>query len=301
MPDKTNTKLTEGYTYPFIISGKVTLPDGSEQIILKDPNGVKHLLDAEPYKNYGFRNKQTIRCHIDKINCTGRIFIEPEHPHYTVGEKYNFKLAGFKSDPEKRLELAVFLDIFGYESYIPNHLIPEDILPGDSLQCTVERIKRARIFIVNQAIQEDFSGMETGRKYSFRLSRELFLGDQYDFYLITDSAGREFKLRKKYYNKYGFNEGDEIFCTLYMEGGQFFLEPDHPLYTPGKIYKFNISHKGFIYEYPDIRKEAFYLYHSYGKEMVLKTEDVLPWKIHKNEIECKVESIRYSIVTLKAK
>lgn len=85
-----NIILTEGDFFPFRILNLIQLQDNEWYYILKDINGLKHFMPAEYYKNYGFTTGDEIVCKIDKINCTGRIFLEPEHPFYKIGEVYNF-------------------------------------------------------------------------------------------------------------------------------------------------------------------------------------------------------------------
>ena len=83
-------ELKEGNSYLFKITGTIVLPDGSESFVLTDPNKVRHLINTQYYSEYNLKNNQEIICRIDKINCTGKIYIEPEHPHYKLGEPYNF-------------------------------------------------------------------------------------------------------------------------------------------------------------------------------------------------------------------
>jgi len=290
-------KLTEGNYYPFKLTGNLIMPDGSEQFILKDPNGVKHLVDAAPYSKYGFRNKQTITCRIDKINCTGRIYIEPAHPYYMIGEQYPFKFEALRNVPFEKSELAVFTDVLGLETYIPSELIPVSLTPGDFLDCYVDRIKRGKVYVSYLHKEEDFSGMEVGENYPFQITGELSLGEKYDFFIIRNPGKKEFKLRRKYYIKYGLTKGDKIQCALYKEGNQFFLEPEHPEYEPGKSYYFNILHEGHITEYPNIKKEAIYLFNQSGKEIVVKKENIKPDMVSGNRIRCLVTGIRKSIIT----
>jgi len=83
--------LTEGESYLFLIHNKVILPaEDQEAFILIGPNNKKHLMNASYYTLYHFSIGQTIKCTVDKINCSGQIFLEPEHPYYQSGEVYNF-------------------------------------------------------------------------------------------------------------------------------------------------------------------------------------------------------------------
>lgn len=83
-------RLEEGKWYPFIFVKHAMLCDKSEYMILEDPYGIRHTIDFEPYKNYGLEVSGTIMCKVDKINCTGRLFLEPQHPCYEEGKTYLF-------------------------------------------------------------------------------------------------------------------------------------------------------------------------------------------------------------------
>ena len=92
--------------------------------------------------NYHLKTGQTINCRIDKINCTGKIFIEPEHPYYKLGEIYEFPLVRI----EKKNNLAdsneifvVFTDVFNNEIKM---LSNEKIVKG--LMNSLKDIKRGK-------------------------------------------------------------------------------------------------------------------------------------------------------------
>ncbi len=86
-----NLVLTEGLWYPFIVHNLIQLQDDAWYFVLRDINGLKHFLPAEYYQDYQIKTGDEISCKIDKINCTGRIYLEPRHPHYTEGEIYDFE------------------------------------------------------------------------------------------------------------------------------------------------------------------------------------------------------------------
>jgi len=92
--------LSEGKWFPFRIHNLIQLQDDAWYYVLEDVNGLKHFLPAEHYEKYGFNIGAEITCKIDRINCTGRIFLEPKHPFYKEGEIYSFEVISYhkKSD-----------------------------------------------------------------------------------------------------------------------------------------------------------------------------------------------------------
>ena len=84
-------KLEQGRSYPFYFFKKIKLPDELNYFVIKDPFGNKHLIPEEYYRNYSLETGKEYLCKIDKINCLGRIFIEPPHPYFEEGKSYAFK------------------------------------------------------------------------------------------------------------------------------------------------------------------------------------------------------------------
>ncbi len=103
--------LQEGFAYEFMILDKVMLQDHKEYFILSDPNRMKHFLEASPYANYPMAKMSRISCLVSKINCTGRIFLEPEHPKYKIGEIYQFQV--FSNDSQGNLDEIEIGDLLG--------------------------------------------------------------------------------------------------------------------------------------------------------------------------------------------
>lgn len=82
--------LKEGHQYTFRYIKCVTLEDNNQYMILEDQYGIRHFLEQEAYKAYNFTISAYINCLVAKINCTGRIYLEPEHPVYKIGNYYPF-------------------------------------------------------------------------------------------------------------------------------------------------------------------------------------------------------------------
>lgn len=89
------TKLQEGLYFRFMLRSVVTLQDQKQYYILEDPDGMKHFLENEPYIHYYLKPGTHIRCQVVKINCTGRVILEPEHPHFQSGRIYRFRLLNY--------------------------------------------------------------------------------------------------------------------------------------------------------------------------------------------------------------
>jgi hypothetical protein len=293
--------LEEGKYYPFRISGSVVLPDGSECYILSDMNHVKHLLHKAYYSHYDFKHNQEIVCRIDKINCTGKIFIEPEHPVYQPGKSYSFEFSRYHEviNQEGVSEtFAVLKNGFSQDIFVSSDEFEQTLRQGERIEATVERIKKGRVYISVGGHMNDYTGMEHSKKYHFTMAGEHATDFDYSYYRLIDSSGKEFRIRKKFYTKYGFRPGSPVSCMLMETNHEVFLEPVHPCYEPGFIYSFRITGEIFINEYPGRKKEAFLLKNPYGKDIVLKKEDIDDRYVQNGAARCTVLSIKKGQVFL---
>ena len=111
-------RLEEGRSYSFTKVKSIVLPGGEVNLILEGPDGKKYLLPVERYGEYNLRTKPELICKVDKINCSGKVFLEPEHPYYRVGERYDFLVVrtdereSILGEPEK---IAWVRDLHGRE------------------------------------------------------------------------------------------------------------------------------------------------------------------------------------------
>ena len=96
-------RFSEGDWFPFKVHNFVQLQDGAWYYIMLDVNGSKHFMSAIGYESYNIRPGDEIICKIDKINCTGRIYLEPRHPHYNEGESYLFDIVHATNEEEVRI------------------------------------------------------------------------------------------------------------------------------------------------------------------------------------------------------
>lgn len=141
----TAKKLEAGKSYAFRVYGRVTLQDERVYLILEDPYNIRHLLPSWLYTKYGILQGQTITCSVDKINCTGRVYLEPVHPYYAKGLVYEFQFKSvFRNEQRKRTKL-ILTDIFENEIEVdcPEEFI-ESINSLQQVECTVAGIRKGK-------------------------------------------------------------------------------------------------------------------------------------------------------------
>lgn len=138
-------KLDEGKKYSFIVQNIVMLQDEKAYYILEDPFKIKHLLPYWFYTNYGIQQGQSIICIVDKINCTGRVFLEPEHPYYSKGTVSGFKFKSVRLKELGRKAKLIVTDIFENEIEVgcPEQLA-EAVKNIKHVECIVVSICKGR-------------------------------------------------------------------------------------------------------------------------------------------------------------
>lgn len=293
-------RIREGNVYPFLIKGITILPDGIEYFVLTDPNQVKHLLESEPYKNYHFEVGQAIMCKIDKINCNGKIYIEPLHPYYLAGKFYQFPMIRFEQNPRNNKEVfAVFEDVFCNEIKLPVLKFNETLQVGQVVKLKIARIKKGQVYIADPGFEEKFVGMQLGNEYTF-LIKDLFdsHGNR-SYYLLISPDGKKFKLRRKYYEKYGLKVGQNIVCRVKKSRREFYLEPEHPKYKIGHVYDFEIIEDKNIPQYPFGEKRVLILRNDYGKNIYLSTGKRIVHHSVNDKIQCLVKDIHKGKLNVK--
>lgn len=133
--------LKEGTYHTFKFIKCVRLEDGKEYMILEDSSNTRHFVDYEPYKPYNLNSSSELVCLVDKINCTGRIYLEPEHPVYKVGQIYEFNVLTF-TQKESAINIIV-QDCFNNSIEVeePNHRIYTEYRPN-TIKAKILRIKK---------------------------------------------------------------------------------------------------------------------------------------------------------------
>lgn len=126
-----------------------------EYFVLIDENNKKHLLETVYFKNYNLEIGKTYDFRVDKINCKGKIFFEPENPFYQIGKNYNF----YFQKKEKRINkhnTEEFFFIFSGKNEtvaeIQTDLVNfENIkfLKNQEIKACVDRIKKGKLIISN--------------------------------------------------------------------------------------------------------------------------------------------------------
>ena len=146
--------MQQGEKYLFYFQKKVLLPDDNEYFVLIDPFGTKHLIPTEYYQNYNLKTGEKYLCKVDKINCLGRIFIEPPHPFFTEGKSYAFRYLKTIQKQHKSGNIYTYC-IFESKSGEPALVNADNLQLSDNLKqgfhlFKIEKITKGKVFITQK-------------------------------------------------------------------------------------------------------------------------------------------------------
>ena len=297
--NKNQYKFTEGEILQFTITGYTEIPGTDESFyILKNPFGGKHLLKAFGYEHYNLKIDQKINCKIDKINCSGKIYLEPENPIYKQGEIYNFefvKIIDHVNSIGEKEKAAVVKDKFGKEIICS---LPKDCkLSGNikDLQCKILRIKKGQLYLAIPKSKSAINNLEIGSKYWFTVVDIKELENHIDYYILKDELSNLYSLKKDMYEHYGFGIGQKVECTVtkYNTDGHLKLEPVHPHYEIEKTYSFKYLRTVKDVDPLGEEENVIIVEDIYGVETKVRSQNISHLqKPYPKFINCKINGIR---------
>ncbi len=297
-----NSRLTEGSWHNFKILKSVSLDNDDESwFIMLDPLGYKVMMPAAFYERYGFESGQVVRCRVDRINCNGRMFLEPQHPNYIEGKSYEFTLKGNGSRQNitgDKENYMVVEDLLGYQWKVRTLASNDYNTQNEKIWCRIERIKKGRLFLrIDNGVQP-YDDLKKGKYYPFTIINETINPDDNSRYLILqDEKNRKHLLKKKHFGHYGLKPCQEINCKLtgLNEDGFLMLEPENPWYKEGNTYFFDIIEIHKLHFTDGYVQEVLLLDDPHGEPIkVFVDRDQLPYLTEQKKIKVKLISVRKS-------
>lgn len=239
-------KLAEGRIYSFKVIKKISLNENEDKWILEDPFAYKLMIDASYYQHYNIKPLTNIDCLVDKINCTGKIYLEPLHPFYKKGEIYQFDVVEQKQETDiwgNKSNILVLSDIFKQTTTckIQNQYLT---LPT-KINCKIITIKKGFPVVMptdGNHIQI-LPNFEVTKIYDFKIIEKDYRPRNKRYYILEDKYGSKHLLPMKSYRFFDLDSGKTIQCKVDKidHEGFLVLEPIHPKYEIGKSYKFTIK------------------------------------------------------------
>jgi hypothetical protein len=241
-------KLQEGKDYIFKTIRITALEDVS-YYVLEGPDGRRYLLDMKRYEGYGIESGKDIVCRVDKINCKGELFLEPQHPLYREGESYPFLTEGYEPRIDKHgnnQRVVRFSDALGNRPVLQlSWFGVNQPAPGDMVNLTVERILKGRILFEGMEEERHSPHEEDLNLYDFTVMDIAPGMDGEEYFIVKGDDSVQYTVRAYYYRHYGLKPGVRFKGRFvrYKEGEEVRVEPENPWYKPGEIYPFRVKEK----------------------------------------------------------
>lgn len=115
-----------------------------EHFVVLKCDSEQYSLNANDYKGYSFNIGDKIKCRVDKINCSGKIFFEPEHPYYKEQNFYFFQFLRV-IDREERNSIIEVLDRFGNIHQCKTS--QKELESGQSIKLWLQKISKGQFYL----------------------------------------------------------------------------------------------------------------------------------------------------------
>jgi hypothetical protein len=283
---KSNT-LNEGEIYSFLIEKIITLPDGEECYRLLDPFKKKHLIPVDIYQEYGFRSGANVLCRVDKVNCNGRIFLEPINPIYEEGKSYSFLIR--HSVPID--DIASFFLVELEDDFDGKHILIADKAEG-FLECKVLRIRKGKLELVFTSLDyEIFKSFD----YVDTIIHSIIEFQNQNYIILKVNDEYYNVLNEKNYDFHFFTVGNNQVCLVKKDPLYQYiaLEPDHMVYNVGENYDFSVVR---VDKFDDVHrgvKKFLIVQDEFGQYASIKLDNNSQ-HVHKpgSVIKCKLATLR---------
>gem|GEM_PF-569193 len=287
--------LREGQSYPFTCKELVELADRRKYYLFLDPNGFKHLLPESQYRHYGFKEDQQFTCRVDKINCNGRVYIEPLHPLFREGEVYDFTFVEHSEKLASTGNLQRYMtvrDANGNSCSFPVIDTAKRYSSGDKVRLKVMLIRKGKIFLTDLLSSGPEQQLETGRTYEFLITGERDYGEKHLYFLLRGPFGDLHLLRKKHYVSYGLAEGLTVTCKVIASPAALHhLEPLHPFHREGEACVFDVLGVEYIERYPEKKVAVAVIYDRMDHKYYIPLDESGYSQKKPEKLYCSVEGI----------
>lgn len=289
-------KLIEGEVYPFQVLKKTLIPEEGEFFLLRHQSGRRLLIPEKPYTFYGIEPGTTVNCKVDKVSCTGKVYLEPLHPVYTEGKEYEFDCIGEQAVEGGQVgSILLVKDVF--RNTISVLCACNNPYKKEKIRLVVARVRKGipELYCKGDQIPDELNDL-MGQEMVFNIIKVDKMLESDELYILKSQSGYKASLKVKHFSSYGFEVGDTIKCEVYGYTGlgELRVEPENPFYKTGETYEFEIaktntySDKGY-----DVGSDVLTLIDISGKRCGIKlTERIASEAKSKTRLKCRVVGFR---------
>lgn len=206
------------------------------------------MLPHKTYQNFNIELGKKIECKVDKVNCTGKVYLEPKHPYYVEGEVYSFEVVEWEKTKivggSEQL-LVVVNDCFNNRIKVLCDKLEEYATNIKTIDLKVIGLKKGlpELEPVNYEGKNEILKELVGKTLVFFVKEVTINASNEDVFLLECEAGYRAELKTRHFKSYGLFPGKTIKCNIYSFTGLGLLkvEPENPYYKIGKSYEFDIQ------------------------------------------------------------
>lgn len=287
-------KLNEGEIHDFQVIKLVNIPDEGDFFMLRHHSGRRLLLPCNTYKNYDIKLSENIKCRIDKVSCTGKVYLEPEHPFYKESQEYEFEISKIEYREDGPSALYV-TDCFGNLIKV---LVSKEfqVHIGKKVNLKVERLKKGVPLLttpIDADRNEELRAL-IGKRFEFDVVGISKNDENDEVYILKNSYGHGAEIKIKHFRNYGISVGYSITCEVYgfSHWGILKVEPENPFYKLGEIYEFEIEKNNPLDQNSD-EEDEFFALDKYGNKCGIRIRsEILSKMQQKTRAKCRVTGYR---------
>lgn len=237
-------KLEEGKKYQFRVVKTIEFEE-KEFFLLEGKDSRRYLMPAERYRNYHIGPGKSIICRVDKINCKGEVFLEPDHPYYMEKRPYLFRVSGYDTriDRSGKIHNVVLVnDVDENEISVPEEILSNSRpVKGESVELVIGRIAKGKIEFEGMPEIDHGEREEDELLVDFSITEEMKGMDGRNYFLV-EQGGSVYTIPVDYYSHYGLKQGSAFKGRFirYKAGAEVRIEPVNPFFIQGEVYKFTV-------------------------------------------------------------
>jgi hypothetical protein len=267
----------------------VIVSDTDQYWVVENDNGERFLIDFFQYKNYGFEAGKSIQVKVDKINCSGKVFLEPVHPFYEEGKKYFFEIEQIIKYNQNSISVFV-VDVFGNKIAIEYHKNENEPV-AKKIELLVIGLRKGLPVLLDPVLEKQ-TPFKENEIYSFFVADKIKITAD-DFFQLEDKFGRIHLLPAIFYKKYPIEIGKPLDCYIVSieQNAVLKLEPVHPVFKLGYELELNFIGNYTGDEYIGRRHKLYLLRDDEGNEFFMSHRFMEGREIPKR-INCRIEKLK---------
>jgi len=228
--------LKEGDIIKVEILKEITTPKG-KPAFLALYHSRKFIINKNLFEDKHPKIGESIECFVDKVNCSGQIYITPLCNRSIIGQIQSFKLS----------KKGIVIDSLGKSKYLyqlqnsKNQkavILSYHSIDFDKMECKIIGIKKNKL-IVESPLLPDYS-MSQNAIIKIEIIEERIIPEIGKCWLAKDPKGELHPISKEKFHHYNLSIGKNLNCTIlgFDKYFNYKLEPQNPIYSAGIIYEF---------------------------------------------------------------